>query len=488
MNLQSININNQPYLPNLAFGNKKQQTEHQANTTSQSVLYSTVPFKNANYLHFGHDIVKSSKKQSLEEIKQKYINSSKIDINKISSDSDTQETLEKLIELLGGANCINPFECVWGYQNLDDTNKATYKKLLELAENGKVSIFSLRGWNKSSFDKEYINNVDLYYKAFKDGLSDDEIADLFIPTVDSVEDGLSKCQTGKTFEANGTLYYKTVNNEAEKLDLDKKTFFNLFNPAEPVCQGFASDCWMLSPIVSMLDEDDTRIKLYKCFSKKDGKIEIKIPKSKTSVTVNENGDLPKDKLQYSEHYAQGQKGVRLLELAAEKELVNRKTGKIIDTAEEFISKFDLSENMLATLKMVLDDCYKNPTNPKYILYRYNDKEKELASSGDLPQPLVYWNEIQNGVDCGDYGIYNFEELQKTDFEKTGLFAANSQMFYRTNCDFPQQGFILLGQSIMDEKISRFSTPCGSPVDNYYNLKLFQDSTDYFITTIDSKFS
>lgn len=443
-----------PYLFKTNSNDKNLQKDN-INTQNKSVLYSNTPFKNSNLLNFGKDTLKKTQKKT----KQEPTRSTQTNIDKISKDPDTQNILKRLTKLIGSTKHINPNSRVYGYQNLCKEDKETYKKLIELVELGKVSIYSLRGWSETSFDENYVKSINKYYEALKNGLNDDEIMDLFIPCANSIEDGLNKVEAGEVFETDKTLYYKTRNSKAQKLDLSKDTFFDIFNPIETINQGNCSDCYMLAPIISMLDDIDTRIKIYQCFSEHDGEIKVKLPNSHTFIQTQKGQIFPCNKLDFKDNYAKGSKAVKLLELALEKELTYKKSELVIDKLIKYMKDTkNLSLKDIEFLSGAINDLCKNMTNPRYVIYRYTDKEKELISKGDFPAPF-----LSNSNTC--IGLYDFEKIQKTDFDKTDLFTQDPEIFYRANCGNDFTTYILLGQSVLD---GRFDSSCinGIPINSW----------------------
>lgn len=459
----------------------------QTDTQNKSVLYSDTPLKNANLLHFGKDIIKHKQARVSEETRQRKIESSDVDVNKISQDEDTQNVLEKLITVINDTQSINPYECAYGYQNLDKNDKETYKRLIELVESGKVSIYSLRGWNEASFDENYAKSVNKYYEALKKGLSDDEIMDLFIPCAESVEDGLNKVDKGEVFEADKKLYYKTVDSKAEEINLCKSTFFDIFNPIEPICQGFASDCYFLVPLMSMLDEPDARNKIYRLFNEHDGKIEVKLPNSNTSIIADKDCIFPDDKSNLKEHYSKGLKAAQLLSLAFEKELTYKKSKSAIKLVEEYLDCYQaqLAQSDIDYLNGILNNLKENMTNPDYVVYdcdSHGITHEELSSKG-FPNPII-------GYRDDTMVLYDFKEIQKADFKKIETFAQNQGIFYRANGGYCFDSYRMLGQDVYDEKIhkpNKYGAPLNDPW-ALYTIKPHEDeeTNKYFINSISTK--
>lgn len=157
-----------------------------------------------------------------------------------------------------------------------------------------VRDFKNDGTTRSELLKK---DLGLIYESF---LTGKDIADLTVPSISSINDGLKDFNTGDVFEVDGEdfIYIKTSDNEYEQLDISKESYMKLFPPIQRYMskQGAIGDCYLVSSLNNMMTNPNLRHVLLNCFSEdEEGNITVDLPNGNYTFTL-ENGKKVADYL------------------------------------------------------------------------------------------------------------------------------------------------------------------------------------------------
>ncbi len=196
--------------------------------------------------------------------------------------------------------------------NPGSVEASNMEMLLNLVVDGQVNPSVLNYMQSSSkLPKAVIDDINKLYNAYAEGIKP---IDMFIPSVKSIDKGISEFKVGDVFEVKGNknIFLKNTESGVTALDIDKESYFKLFPPVERYAsaQGEIGNCWEVTGINTILNNPEERIKLLSCFSQDGEDILVKLPQGKLQVHFK-NGTLPNNlNLDY---FTKGADGVKMIE-------------------------------------------------------------------------------------------------------------------------------------------------------------------------------
>ncbi|MBR2069174.1 MAG: hypothetical protein IJ877_05365 [Candidatus Gastranaerophilales bacterium] len=333
-----------------------------------------------------------------------------------------QDSFEKTTSPIKGRN--QELENYYGVQNLDETSKNIFVKLGILAYTNQISDRILRGWSESEFDENFTKDAQMYFQAIKDGLSKEEINNLFIKTYPTEDEGMQKTEAGKIFEVNDSLYLKMSNKFKFKLKISKDTYMNLFPPLNFYSQGKFGDCYLLSAITSMWDSPFYKAYVLNCFEETDdNKIRVHFPNGKACLMTDSEGNLPDEKAQYPSCYIQGSNGYKLLEALFEDEITLQNNDMIVNiilqrTTEAIINNKETDKTEEKIALSLLNS--KDKMNPEYVISNIDYGVEKLME--------ITPKEMRKAK---PYYVYKFSDIQEKYKDNEFICTINPSLFYRS---------------------------------------------------------
>lgn len=248
----------------------------------------------------------------------------------------------------------------------DDVETSNIEMLLELVEERKVRPDALLYLcNQGIMSDEFESDLDLIYDAH---INNKDLKEAFVPTLQSTEEGIQNRNVGDVFGVEGEdkIYIKTSENDTKQLDLSQKTYLRLFPPLErfAIYQGDAGNCYMLSTLDAINSNPETREKLLSCFHEDGENLNVSLPNSDYTFTMNKN-KLPTEIKDFREQYSMGAAGFKILEHVYGQDVQQgllKEAHEILQDQSQNAKGFFKKRMFTKQLKQFEKDLAKNPDN------------------------------------------------------------------------------------------------------------------------------
>lgn len=260
-----------------------------------------------------------------------------------------------------------------------DVESSNTEMMVNLVAEGKLWRGVLRYFcANGKMSKNTENDIDMMYNAYAEGK---DPIDAYVLTVKNKEDGIKSVKVGDTFEVEGdkNIYFKDDENNARQLKLSKKTFGELFPPAERFAgvQGAAGDCYLLATLNAMIESPTERGKLYDMFEETENSVNVKMPNGEYTYTA------PKDDLRQNIdkwQHMQGAAGLVLIEHTYGEELKHKFEKDFHSYMNTEIVRLQKEEpqntEKIEGYKQRLDDFDEKSKDPEFkpVLMRFENPE------------------------------------------------------------------------------------------------------------------
>ena len=248
----------------------------------------------------------------------------------------------------------------------DDVETSNVEMLLELVEERKVRPDALLYLcNQGIMSDEFESDLDLMYDAH---INNKDLKEAFVPTLKSTEEGIQNRNVGDVFGVEGEdkIYIKTSENDTKQLDLSQKTYLRLFPPLErfAIYQGDAGNCYMLSTLDAINSNPETREKLLSCFHEDGENLNVSLPNSDYTFTMNKN-KLPAEIKDFREQYSMGAAGFKILEHVYGQDVQQgllKEAHEILQDQSQNAKGFFKKRMFTKQLKQFEEELAKNPDN------------------------------------------------------------------------------------------------------------------------------
>lgn len=227
------------------------------------------------------------------------------------------------------------------------------------------------------------------------------LIDNYVPVFSSEKEALGKLKTGDVFQMQGEKYIsiKNKSGEAERLSMDRETYFELFPPVERFAnvQSDFGNCYEVTALNAMIENPQTRENILRCIDAAgaDKNISIKFPNSNFKDGINVN--YREIEANGQDKYTYGCKGLQLIEHALGKEYEK----DFVDYQVEQLKKQG-KDSIAATIT----DLYKRGKTEELTKYcggEYNSLGTDLREGGDAIVPWYILGLKNNKyVEMGDY--------------------------------------------------------------------------------------
>lgn len=172
--------------------------------------------------------------------------------------------------------------------------------------------------------------------------------DLYVPKVNSFDEGLIKTDIGDCFELDGQdyIFIKNKDEKPEQLKMDKKMFIKLFPPAERFAnsQKSSGDCYFVSTVNAMMDNPHARSYFLNCFEQDGNDIKIHFPSDDFEYKAV-NARMPKA---CKDNFIKGSIGMQLIEYAygcfLENQIARKVRERQISAVEDMKKQLKLTTN------------------------------------------------------------------------------------------------------------------------------------------------
>lgn len=248
----------------------------------------------------------------------------------------------------------------------NDVETSNVEMLLELVEERKVRPDALLYLcNQGVMSDEFESDLDLMYDAH---INNKDLKEAFVPTLKSTEEGIQNRNVGDVFGVEGEdkIYIKTSENDTKQLDLSQKTYLRLFPPLErfAIYQGDAGNCYMLSTLDAINSNPETREKLLSCFHEDGENLNVSLPNSDYTFTMNKN-KLPAEIKDFREQYSMGAAGFKILEHVYGQDVQQgllKEAHEILQDQSQNAKGFFKKRMFTKQLKQFEEELAKNPDN------------------------------------------------------------------------------------------------------------------------------
>lgn len=332
-----------------------------------------------------------------------------------------------------GQKVINGLINTMSKNNVETSN---VEMLLNLVENKKVHYSALLYFcNQGIMSDDYEKDLELLYDSYIEKKDEKEA---FVPTLKTPEEALSSREIGDVFQVDGeeNIYIRTSENETKQLKMSRNTYLKLFPPLEryALYQGDAGNCYMLSCLDSINSNPRTREKLLGCFEENGDKLNVSLPNSDYTFTMDKK-KMPAEIKNFKEQYSMGSAGFKILEHVYGKDVQE----KLTQEAHEILK--DQSQNA------------KGFFTKRMFKKQLAEFEKELAKNPDniiidrnISDQSVSWND-SIGVDWQklDESSYNKQFTRASDYYR-GRGGHEEWVLQRFGFENPEKIFDLTSEN------------------------------------------
>ena len=297
---------------------------------------------------------------------------------------------------------------------------ANAKMHLDLIKSGDISPKSvMHYWADGKMNEHLVKDMRMITEAREAGKN---VADVYVPTLKTPEEGVSKREIGDVFEVEGSknIYVKTDESSAKQLKMDKEMFVKLFPPAQKFVtqQQNIGDCYLVSTLGSVMNNPKARVALYDAFEQNGKDVTVKF-KNGFGEYKYENAELPQSRVK--DYGVDGSMGIKILEDAYGLDSVNKADTMFRKIMNDKIAKKeqqvkDAAGSEKEKLQKILDG-HKQRLND-YIEAK-NDKSRQIVVCRDDNKFNIYYEEDK-------YGLI-FKDLQKD--------PDNKKYGYKSEADF-----------------------------------------------------
>ena len=158
-------------------------------------------------------------------------------------------------------------------------NYNDYNLLLKLAETGEIPSYMFeRMAENGEINELVLNDAKLLNQALKEGK---DPKDVFVPTFKNIQESLKQVEVGDVCKVDGfnKVFFKLSKSQLVQLDINKDTYYKLFPPVQrfAVAQGKIGDCYLVTALLSEMNDPVKRLNLLKYFSQEGNDIKVTLP-------------------------------------------------------------------------------------------------------------------------------------------------------------------------------------------------------------------